>query len=199
MDYQYVHTINSMNYLALVNMLSVQITPEIRRLVLERLTAMNNELLGFNLRSQIPTPTETNSHGLRSQSMVNRETAGSGVKKDAKEMVHPALVHQSYAPTYQAYNAPTTAPSKPTPEYQSYHAPTPSKPEFNAGISRRSISINLSPPDSPEIDLDDILGEPKGQQPEPDSLDLKLASIKKLHDKIIADKHRRRRERERAK
>lgn len=162
-----------MNYLALVNMLSVQITPEIRRLVLERLTAMNNELLGVTIRGHM---SDTNSHSSRTQPMITRDTASSNtIKKDAKEMVHPAFVHQSYAPNYQSYHAPVSAPS-----------------EFSKGLSRRSISITLSPPDSPEINLDDILDEGPSQ---PDSLDIRLAGIKKLHDKILADKHRRRRER----
>lgn len=121
MNYQYVHTINNMGYIDLVNMLGSQITPDIRKLILERLTAMNNELLNIN--------------------------------------------EQHY--------------------YQT-------QPTRSSRMSRRPPTPTLfSPPESPEIDLDEILENPKPRN-EPDDLDIRLARIKLLYDKIIMDKKRRR-------
>jgi len=96
--------INSMDYLTLVSMLSTQITPHIRKLILDKLTEMNNQLL--NSYQQIPNK----------------------------------------------YN-------------------------------------NIKNND--EIDLDDIINN---IYPEKSDLDIKLNKIKKLQDKIIADRRRRKKD-----
>lgn len=55
MDYLYmnINQINNLDYWSLVNMLMVQITPETRKQILERLLEMNNQLIiGMNLQIQ---------------------------------------------------------------------------------------------------------------------------------------------------
>lgn len=47
-------------------------------------------------------------------------------------------------------------------------------------------------PGKKELTIDDVIDGMVGDSPKPDELDMKLAKIKKLYDKIVADKRRRR-------
>lgn len=64
----------------------------------------------------------------------------------------------------------------------------PRKKDMEESIQPNMYKYNT--PMSKEIDLDDIIDD---IQNEPDTLDIKLAKIKTLRDKIIADKRQRRR------
>ncbi len=177
MDYQYMNTfqINTMDYWSLVYMLMNQSTPEIRKLVLERLTEMNNQLLGSDL-SRLST--------LNSR------------KKDTSEIPHPSLDFansqgKNPLPIHIPINStnPNTnfIPDRPN-QYStnSYQNKIPTtRPEANI-YDKHQYDV------CSEIDLDDIIEEIRGSDP----LDDKLAHIKKLYGKILTDKRRRRKERE---
>ena len=128
-----INQINNMNYWSLVNMLMGQITPEIRKHILEKLTEMNNDLLYTPNVMPVIQPDVT-------RPLLNTR------KKDMDEK---------------------SVPIEPL--------------NYNIG----------SPPNNyknREIDLDDIIDD---LQKEPDTLDMKLAKIKFLRDKIVSDKRRR--------
>ena len=106
----YLQQISNMTYWELVNMLLKDITPEIRKFILDRLMIMNDELL---------------------------------LHKNRLNTIKNEIQQNKYSGNY-------------------------------------------------EIDIDDIIDD---IQKEPDELDLKLARIKKLRDKIIYEKRQRRRQR----
>ena len=124
-QFMYMQQISSMNYFELVDMLKKQITPEIRKYILERLIIMNNELI-------------TNTNRLNN------------IKID---IVQPQKMY------------------------------TPKNSSIDIGNSYNNN----------EIDIDDIIDD---IHKEPNALDLKLARIKKLRDKILFDKKQRRKSKE---
>lgn len=162
MDYQYLNPmqLHTMDYWSLVNMLTSQITPETRKMILDKLSEMNNQLLmGMNMNSIQPD--------LARSSMLNSR------KKDLSETQHPSFDHLNYkGPNPLPLNVPINGNNHFT--MTSYH-------------SQVSNANN-------EINLDEIIDD---AQEIPDPLDMKLAYIKKLHTKIVAEKRKRRKEKER--
>ncbi|XWV26579.1 hypothetical protein QJ857_gp0488 [Tupanvirus soda lake] len=190
MDFQYMNNnqISSLDYFSLVNMLMNQISPETRKQILERLTDMNNQLM-MGMNSQIQTD-------LPRSSMLNSR------KKDATEIQHPSFDRLNYkGPNPLPLNIPINGNNQfaMNNSYQMAsmmpalaQMPSMMMPVNNyANIGQYNRQAIKD--DKTEIDLDDIIDE---IQDEPDSLDKELARIKKLHTKIVADKRRRRKERE---
>ncbi|XWV25319.1 hypothetical protein QJ856_gp0451 [Tupanvirus deep ocean] len=192
MDFQYMNNnqINSLDYFSLVNMLMNQISPETRKQILDRLTEMNNQLM-MGMNSQIQTD-------------LQRSSMLSSRKKDATEIQHPSLDRLNYkGPNPLPLNIPMNGNNQfamNNPYQMSSMMPAlaqmPSMmmPVNNYG-NMGQYNNNRQPikDTNTEIDLDDIIDE---IQEEPDSLDKELTRIKKLHTKIVADKRRRRKERE---
>ena len=181
MDYQYGSTnqinISNMDYWTLVNMLMNQITPDIRKQILDRLTEMNNQLLPTN----------------RTQPEISRTSILNSRKKDLNETQHPSLdlfnySNQNPLPLFPIPNIPINTNN--SYNLNSYQMGT--LPQMNTTMPLKYQLPN--PKQTDEIDLDDILDEI--HEKEPDELDIKLANIKKLHSKIVTDKRRRRLERE---
>ena len=123
MECQYTTQISKMDYWTLVNMLMNNITPDIRKQILIRLTEMNDQLIA----------------SMAMQNLVQR----SRIESDRTQQMP-----RNYNPSNQ--------------------------------------------PEQPEVDLDDISDDIE----EPDELDLELTRIKKLYTKIIADKKKRRKDRQ---
>lgn len=124
MDYQYMYMnqIKTMDYWSLVNTLLTQITPQIRKCILDRLMEMNNQL-----------------------------------------MIAPSII----------------------PNLQVDLASPPIK-KTAGDVNRYKYNSEK------EIDLDEIMDDLHINKP--DDLDMELARIKNLRDKIIADKRRRKKE-----
>lgn len=161
MEYQYSNSlqINNMDYWSLVHMLMNQITPENRKLVLERLMEMNNQLMVSDLT--------------RSSILNSR-------KKDVSEVKHPSLDFlNDQGKNPLPMNIPFNANNQYTPNsYQTNSVPN--------NYNKHQYKIDN------EIDLDDIIEEIQSVDP----LDEKLHYIKKLYTKIITEKRKRRKERE---
>jgi hypothetical protein len=171
-----------MDYWTLVQMLMNQITPEIRKLVLEKLTEMNNHLI---IKPSV-----------HSQSDLSRSSVLNSRKKDVLEIQHPSL---DFLNTTASIPIPLNMPINANNQFTMNSYP-------NQMASINMYSLNQTNEIAPsannyknnydidsQIDLDDIVNEDHEQS---DSLDEKLARIKKLYTKIINDKRRRRRERE---
>jgi hypothetical protein len=140
MESQYINKINDMDYLSLVSMLTKQITPFVRKNILERLTEMNDHLISGMKHHNIMRP-------------ISKMTLS---KKGSGELDHPSdNIYGRKNPTPQNFSL----------------------------IHRQN--------DDDKIDIDDIMNDIYREH-EPDDLDAKLARIKKLHSKLIADKRRRR-------
>ena len=186
MDYQYINTnqISNMDYWSLANMLLTQINVETRKQILERLTEMNNQLImgmGVQIQPDLARPSMLNSR-----------------KKDVSEVQHPAMDRLNYKLPVQESQHSMQRSSNPVPinipinstssqfnMNNSYQMPLNNYNQYSTSSQNKELQ--------PEIDLDDIIDEITNES---DELDNKLAKIKQLHTKIIADKRRRRRERE---
>jgi len=177
---QYVHNnqISNMDYWSLAAMLMNNISPQIRKQILARLTEMNEQLM--------PTFGSYDN----TQPDLSRTGSISSRKKDQDEIPHPSLNFLNYngqnplplpiplnGNTFNMnpYQMPTNTPLTPMNNQPNYAMPCPTKQI------------------SGEIDIDDIIDDIHNEH---DDLDEKLNKIKKLHTKIIADKRRRRRQRE---
>lgn len=186
MEYQYmnINQINNMDYWSLVGMLMNQISPETRKLILEKLTEMNNQLLIGN------------------HSKIQQDLARMGIlnsrKKDVSENKHPSMdilnKGKSPIPLVMPTNYNNQFALNP---YQmsgitnmTQLNPMTPMPLNNFSFPKHNSKKNKH---ITEIDLDDIIND---IHEESDDLDEKLARIKALHTKIIADKKRRRKERE---
>lgn len=62
MDNLFINKISNMDYWSLVNLLMTQITPEIRKIILEKLTNMNDFLLGITRQNPLPLSMPVNSN-----------------------------------------------------------------------------------------------------------------------------------------
>lgn len=174
--------ISNMDYWSLVNMLMIQITPETRKHILDRLIEMNNLLLSFQIQPDL----------LRSPILNTR-------KKDVTEIQHPSINYTNLNQNSEIFQHI----EKNQPEKLNFK-------QFNIPINNHHLKNNSQissdftclPPikldnsknqnfkqkyENLEIDIDDIINEIYNQ---PDELDDKLDKIKKLHTKIIADKRK---------
>jgi len=195
MDYQYLQAnqIKNLDYWSLVNMLSTQISPETRTIILERLTYMNQQLL---MGSSLNIQTDLSRAG-----MLNSK------KKDITEQQHPSMDRLNYKgqnplPLNIPMNASNTQympmnafgqtnqinPVNPYLVSSQMSTPTPALLHPQPRQATQTPVIN-------EIDLDDIIDDLNDEQ-QTDDLDDKLFKIKNLHHKIITDKRQRRKERE---
>ena len=176
MDYQYMNTnqISNLDYWSLVNMLMIQITPDVRKQILDQLTEMNNQLL-IGMKPQI-------------QSDLARSSIHSSRKKDVSEIQHPSLDRINPLPLN---NIPISSNNQ-FAMNNSYQMPQMIMPINNYSNSNQYNTQQQNDSEC-EIDIDDIIDEIHNT---PDELDEKLARIKNLHAKIISDKRRRRKERD---
>ena len=172
MDYQYMNTnqISNLDYWSLVNMLMIQITADTRKQILDRLTEMNNQLL-IGMKPQIQPD-------LARSSMLNSR------KKDVSEIQHPSLDRINPLPL----NGIPMNNNNQFSMNNSYQIPQMMMPINNYSNTNKYITQQKNDSEC-EIDIDDIINEIHNT---PDELDEKLARIKNLHTKIIADKRRRR-------
>ena len=153
--------INQLDYLSLVNMLLTQITPILRKQILDRLTEMNNQFLDINQistmnSSKISIPFGTSQYNDKITDDYDRyfdhsKRTHQPINKDTDKMYQRAQTER-------------------------------------VKINQRTID---------EIDLDNIIDDlydkKDADNESSNNLDIKLANIKKLHTKIIADKKRRKR------
>ena len=183
MDYQYanINQINSMDYWTLVNMLMNQITPDIRRQILKRLTEMNDQLSGIGIKPQ-------------SQSDIVRNTIITTPQKNLNEHIHNSTTelfnYNNFLPPNMSMNPNNLYGVN---SYQVMQQPI-SLSQINSMVQpvcqhQKSTNPKSTNPKSNKINIADILDDICTD--EPDELDMKLAKIKKLHTKIIADKKRR--------
>ena len=216
--------INNSDYWTLVNMLMNQITPDVRKLILDRLTEMNNQLIiGTSSQTllsgnKINSVSEGNQLPIRSDAwQIQPDLARSSVmnsrKKDISEMQHPSLDFLN------------TKGQNPLPlqfNMNSYQMPVMDQTLYTSDrstISTRQMTLpcqsrNLNTPGTREQALPKNKKQYNAQidneytneidlddiieeiHNEPDELDEKLMRIKKLYAKIITDKRRRKKERE---
>ncbi|AUV58274.1 hypothetical protein [Bandra megavirus] len=177
MNYQYINNnannynqINNMDYLSLVNMLTLQINPENRKMILERLTEMNNQLL---YKNDSNTMAEYTNVDLSRSSQINSR------KKDVQENLHPSMNY---------YNNKGINPLPLNIPMNSAHQYNIEQPNTNyMNINHKSSAKINNKNYSDEIDLDSIINNFDDNDNIPDALDIKLAKIKKLHTKIITD------------
>jgi len=177
MEYQYFGpNLANLDYNSLVNQLLNPITPNVRKLILDRLTIMNDQLISISIQNQPFQPLNQQFQPLNQQfqmqnqptmkldipississiSSISRVALPTPRKKDVTENVHPSLERAK--------------------QYNSYKPNIPSSTELDF-----------------DLDVDEILNE---IAPESDTLESKLESIYSSYDKVIAEKKRRRRER----
>lgn len=188
MDYQ----IKNSDYWTLVNMLMTQITPDIRKLILDRLTEMNDQLM-------LPL-INLNYLGGQHQQLQNSQPDLSRInnnkskKKDMIEIPHPSLSQLNYVGQNQ-FSDPFIKSPLSNQSNQSNKSNQSGLNQSNLNQSNLNQS-GLNPSNQfekynaiDEIDLDDIIND---LHDEPDNLDEKLEIIKTLHNKILADKRNRR-------
>lgn len=165
MNFQIMNQINNMDYWSLVSMLMNQITPDIRKLILDRLTKMNDQLMASF------TPTE-----------FPRAPVLSSRKKVTHEMPHPSR-NYNYS-------------GNPIPVSFNDIEPKMFNPSIFSPKKHQNKDYNMNNNTDDEIDIDDILSdlcdENVFEESEEDILDQKLNRIKKLYNKIVSDKRRRR-------
>ncbi|AQN68152.1 hypothetical protein [Saudi moumouvirus] len=179
MNFQYINNNNSLNhgqlynmdYLSLVNMLTLQLTPVDRKAILERLIEMNDQLLYKN---------DINVDMSRNSQLNSR-------KKDIKENLHPSMDfynHNKKNPI--PLNIPSSSTSQTSIETRNVF--------YNPNIYN-DINNKTHKKTCDEIDLDSIINNISDfddKENSEESLDDKLQKIKKLHSKIIANnKHKR--------
>ena len=165
MDYNYMSAaqINSLDYWPLVTMLGSQITPAIRKLVLKKLTEMNDRLI-LNGESQNIKQEMGRMAGINSRN------------KDISENQHPSL----------DYNFNIANPMPIVLPNNNYQSTMPISTYSGIGHNRNIVQAPK------ELTVDDIIDDMIDDSPEQDELDKKLAKIKSSYDKIISDKRRRR-------
>jgi hypothetical protein len=183
MDYQYAngYQINNLDYWSLVNMLMVQITPETRKQILDRLTEMNNLLL-IGMGAQIQSPPSIPSIA---------SIPSNSRKKDISELPHPSMNHVDYkGPNPLPLNMPTNNNNQSIMNNSYQMIPSLTIPMNNY---KNMGQYNTQPTNEvqEEIDLDDLMCELHNK---PDELDEKLFKIKKLHEKIITERRKRKKE-----
>lgn len=208
MEYTNTNQINIMDYWSLVNMLMNQISPDIRKQILERLTEMNNQLLMENLFKDGMSVMQT-----KNQPDLARAAILNSRKKDLSEMQHPSLNNYNYkGQNPLPFDIPSNTNSKFNMNQYQMMAPSETNnmslwgntvpmSEINMEKNKEtSNNYNMIPqhniPNKKqmfEIDLDDIIEDIHNES---DHLDKKLEKIKALHTKIITDKKRRKREKE---
>jgi len=224
MNYPYGSTghnndISRMDYWNLINLLSTQLTPEIRRLVLERLTEINNQMirLGSSVSgSYVDIPTD-----LARSGFINSR------KKDLNETQHPAVYSRNDGTSPMSLNLPVNPrPISSTSGTDSFGQmggtgsgvmgnpygltglnASPNTVGFNPANPFVNMSTNpVSRPqpgpefkfsiDEPrEFDIDELIGEEDSEE----DLDDKLARISALRHKIIRDKKQRKKAKEKTK
>lgn len=166
MDYNYMSAaqINSLDYWSLANMLIYQITPEIRKQVLRRLTEMNDRLLmnGNSLTNSLTNLPINIPESQITHQDPSRMTNFSSKKKDLPENKYP------YMDT--GYNNPIPL-SLPNNKYHNISQQMPMKKTL-------------------DISVDDIIDDIIEDSPQSDDLDTKLAKIKRLYDKVKANKRK---------
>lgn len=218
MDYQHLqkNQIKNLDYMGLINMLMNQISPEIRAVVLERLTEMNNQLLVGN---QINIQTD-----LARSGMLNFR------KKEMTELQHPSWdklknpstnfapvqfssgsYENSFYQDQETRNMAANENLKSRNDFKSRENPIPLDLPINSNNYQNNQTNNLnhfgysSKRNYQDIDLDDIINEItskpnsgfKGNLTETldvDNLDIKLSQIKKLHQKLLTEKRQKKRE-----
>lgn len=220
MDCQYItsNQINILDYWSLVNMLMNQISPSIRKQILERLMYMNDQLINNQLmNNQLMNNQLMNDMNLNLQtdmlSDLTRSTKMNSKKKDLSELQHPSLDSLNYKGQnpipinipINANNQYGTRDDKLHPRFITlmHENIGSSIPSDNISIPKKIVdekvelyyNSTLHPHrgEQGEIDLDDIIYDDHNDS---NILDEKLERIKTLHTKIIADKRRRKKERE---
>ena len=202
MDYHYINNNNNNNnniianadYWTLVNLLTTQITPEIRKQILLRLTELNDQLiLSSVIQNQL--------YNSQNKQDLSRFPTMNCRKKDATELQHPSLDMFNYKGNNPLpFSMPLNSNTQFGPNIMGGYNGTPQIPQQPQSQSQSipnifSSSNNNFSRKQPNIDLDEILGDiydsPESQ---PDSLDQELTRIKELYGKVVASKRRRRRE-----
>lgn len=228
MDYHYVNSnsntdqINMMDYWSLVNMLMTQITPDVRKKILERLVEMNNTLI-MSLSLPIPTPISVPAQ-LSVSNPISPQVSVSGPHTSpVKHTIGQSPVTSQYISSSNLYQS---LPSIPSSNMTNMSIIS----NKNSGLTNTSsnmanISQYILPPKPkskaqttqqvPQSQSQSqsmrkacgIIGEPNVLSWEKDKvdkinvdeivgddLDLKLANIKKLYTKIMTDKRRKKQE-----
>ncbi|QGR53802.1 hypothetical protein [Moumouvirus maliensis] len=179
MNFQYINnnSINpgqlyNMDYLSLVNMLTLQLTPIDRKVILDRLVEMNDQLL-YKKDMNID---------------LSRNSQLNSRKKDIKENLHPSMDFYNYSKKNPLpLNIPSSSTSQSSIETRNvFYNPNPYGDNYS-GLHKKSYSD--------EIDLDSIINNISDfddKENNKESLDDKLKKIKKLHSKIIANNKQKR-------
>lgn len=164
MDFQY---INNLDYWSLVNMLMNQITPEIRKQILNRLIKMNDQLL-------IDINTQTD--------LSNSSVSTS--RKDSLEFQYPSIDNLDYKNQNTLHLTIPTNNNNPFTGNNSFQTNSTiltnnykNTDQFNSRLKNKTQ----------KIEFDDIINKNHNKS---DNLDEKLIKIKKLYDKIIINKKR---------
>lgn len=207
MDYHYINNNNNNNtiisnadYLTLVNLLTSQITPEIRKQILLRLTELNDQLI---LNNNIQNQFQTN----QNKQDLSRFPTMNCRKKDVTELQHPSFDMFNYKGNNPLpFSMPTNSNSQfganmnmMTGYNTGTQMSTPMSPQMSPQIPQAipnifSSSNNNFSTDQSDFDLDEILGDIHDHESHADSLDQELDRIKELYGKVIASKRRRRRQ-----
>lgn len=201
MEYINTNPINQLDYWSLVNMLMIQITPEYRQKILDRLTEMNKQLM-IGLDSQIGMQSDLTRPNIVNSREKNPSKSYYSTRIKNKPTVSDNTIKSQYHNNSQPQHI---YKHNPIPLDRSVNTDNIIKPQYsekyNPGshkISRSGGSINIFSDDNVdkynlfntsqtvnEIDIDDIIND---IHKIPDRLDEKLAKIKKLHDKIVTNK-----------
>uniref|UniRef100_A0A6G6AC22 Uncharacterized protein n=1 Tax=Borely moumouvirus TaxID=2712067 RepID=A0A6G6AC22_9VIRU len=196
MNFQYINnnSINpgqlyNMDYLSLVNMLTLQLTPIDRKVILDRLVEMNDQLLykkdmniDLSRNSQLYSAKKDMNIDLSRNSQLNSR------KKDIKENLHPSMDFYNHSKKNPLpLNIPSSSTSQSSIETRNvFYNPNPYG-DNHSGLQKKSYSD--------EIDLDSIINNISDfddEENNKESLDDKLKKIKKLHSKIITNNKQKR-------
>lgn len=180
MDYQsiYANQIKNLDYWSLVQMLLTPITPEMRKCILDKLTEMNNQLL---LNNSIFSGMQLN--------LMNSENLNK-TKDSLKPLRSGDFSRLNNGPSMNQYNPLRTEQNSHSNGMKLEHPQKMEQSDHSNGV----VSDH-------DINLDDEFEDEKSNENRSSyidniSLDLKLAKIKTLYDKVIADKRKRRKEKE---
>ena len=184
----------STNYLSLVQMLMNQITPQTRKKILQKLTDMNNALLEEESKLHMD---KNETHKL-----IRKNTTP--IYQDHPEIQHPSNL-------FNHYNIPRS-------QTETFSPPVNTRISQKFDFNPESISppVNTRNPQNNQftklpmdeggmnifsdqftrlkapINANNILNDPRIRNP--DSIDIKLEKIKRLHSKIITERKSRRRD-----
>jgi len=193
MDYQY-DQLKNLDYWKLVNMLVTNITVKTRSYILEILTKMNNQLL--EAEYQTTNPYFSQSISSRITSDLSRPSVLNSRKKDLFEIQHPSenpLISKGKNPIPLNMALPSSY------SHSNKIDTDPMSALFLPDMDSAYANNIYNPFQKSTINIDDVLDDLVNDSDGSDtslSLDDKLMNIKNLHNKLIADKRRRKYEKD---